>query len=265
MSKVLQERGFRSLPSSMEMNPKDHVKLILTAKANSDGIRHIGSGLNVVSNSQHSKIFSETIPFPRRLHDYYCDEWKEAREVKILETCSNYNTLPQKEKNLRSFTLPYFVHNVCFDKALVDLGASVSVIPISTYTNLGLGDLVPTRLTIELADGTIKHPRGITENVLVRIDVFKRKITLRVGESIKPATSIIKRVYMLKEGTNLDSKTKLVGEAVNESFDPLYGNYIELNDLDVPLEPRMNQDNNLEPTIDENAIVNEPLSKVVTK
>ncbi|GJS24902.1 hypothetical protein Tco_0453534 [Tanacetum coccineum] len=31
-----------------------------------------------------------------------------------------------------------------------------------------------------------------------------------------------------------------VGEAVNESFDPHYGNYIELNDLDIPLEPRMN-------------------------
>nr|GEX28833.1 putative reverse transcriptase domain-containing protein [Tanacetum cinerariifolium] len=80
-----------------------------------------------------------------------------------------------------------------------------------------------------------------------KMDVFKRKITLNVEEekivfkSIKPATSIIKRVYMLS--TNLDSKTKLRGEAVNESFDPNYGDYIELNDLDMPLEPKMNQDN----------------------
>ncbi|GKB90950.1 hypothetical protein Tco_0963222 [Tanacetum coccineum] len=40
--------------------------------------------------------------------------------------------------------------------------------PFPTYTNLGLGDLIHTRLTIELADRTIKHPRGIAENVLVR-------------------------------------------------------------------------------------------------
>ncbi|GJY23385.1 ribonuclease H-like domain-containing protein, partial [Tanacetum coccineum] len=168
--------------------------------------------------------------------------------------------------------------------ALVDLGASVSVMPFSTYTNLGLGILSHTRLTIELADRTIKQPRGIAENVLVRIgkfifpidfiildipedddvplilgrpflstahskiDVYKRKITLRVGEeklvfkSIKPATSLIRRVFMLK---NLE--TKLIGED-NESFDPLYGNYIELNDLDTPLEPKTIQDVNFEPT-----------------
>nr|GEX90028.1 hypothetical protein [Tanacetum cinerariifolium] len=47
--------------------------------------------------------------------------------------------------------------------------ASVTVMPISTYINLGLGDLAHTRLTIELPDRTIKHPRSIAENVLVRI------------------------------------------------------------------------------------------------
>nr|GEV37765.1 hypothetical protein [Tanacetum cinerariifolium] len=50
--------------------------------------------------------------------------------------------------------------------------ASVSVMPFSTYINLGLGGLSRTRLTIELADRTIKEPRGIAENVLVRIGKF---------------------------------------------------------------------------------------------
>ncbi|GKA61057.1 RNA-directed DNA polymerase, eukaryota [Tanacetum coccineum] len=193
---------------------------------------------------------------------------REAQDVKFLEAYDH--TLPQKEKDLGSFTLPCFIHNVCFDKALVDLGASVSVMPFSTYTNLGLGILSHTTLTIELADRTIKQPRGIAENMLVRIgkfifpidfiildipedddvplilgrpflstahskiDVYKRKITLRVGEeklvfkSIKPATSIIRRVFMLKD---LDSKTKLIEED-NESFDPLYG-FIIINNEDV--------------------------------
>ncbi|GJV71169.1 retrovirus-related pol polyprotein from transposon TNT 1-94 [Tanacetum coccineum] len=262
-------------------------------------IRNQGASIKTleIQIGQMSKVLQER-GFENQDHTPYKTHSTEAREVKILETYDN--TLPQKEKDPGSFTLPCFIHNVCFDKALVDLRASVSVIPFSTYTNLGLGDLAHTRLTIELADRTIKHPRGIAKNVLVRIgkfiflidfvildipedddvplilgrpflstthakiDVFKRKITLRVGEeklvfkSIKPATSIIRRVYMVKEITDLDSKTEIIGEPINESFDPHYGNYIELNDLDVPLEPRMNQDDEFEPTLD---FVNEPSYK----
>nr|GEU63578.1 hypothetical protein [Tanacetum cinerariifolium] len=93
-----------------------------------------------------------------RLQNYYCDDWREAQDVNILETYDH--TLPQKEKDPGSFTLPCFIHNVYFDKSLVDLGASVSVMPFSTYTNLGLGILSHTSLTIELADKTIKQPRA---------------------------------------------------------------------------------------------------------
>ncbi|GJZ19071.1 DNA/RNA polymerases superfamily protein [Tanacetum coccineum] len=70
-----------------------------------------------------------------------------------------------------SFTLPYFINNVCFDNALVDLGASVSVMPLSTYLNLGLGELAHTKLTVELADRTVKYLKGIAENVLVGIGI----------------------------------------------------------------------------------------------
>ncbi|GJY98141.1 retrotransposon protein [Tanacetum coccineum] len=167
MSKVLQERGFGSLPSSMERNPRDQVKSILTAKADFSGIRRIGCGLYVISGTQHRSILSETIPFPKRLQNFSCDDWRKAQDVKILDAYDH--TLPPKEKDPWNFTLPCFIYNICFDKALVDLGASVSVMPFSTYTNLGLGILSHTRLTIELADRTIKQPRGIAENVLVRI------------------------------------------------------------------------------------------------
>ncbi|GKC28484.1 putative reverse transcriptase domain-containing protein [Tanacetum coccineum] len=284
MSKVLQERGIKGLPGSTEPNPRDHVKSISTSKVDSSEIRHMGCSSYAISGSYHRSMFSKIVPFVRLLQNYCYDDWREAKDVKILEAYDH--TLPQKEKDLRSVTLPYLIHNVCFDKALVDVGASVSVMPFSTYTNLGLGILSHTRLTIELVDRTIKQPRGIAENMLVRIgkfifpidfiildipeddnvslilsrlflsiahskiDVYKRKITLRVGEeklvfkSIKPPTSIIRMVFMLKD---LDSKTKLVGED-NESFDLLFGNYININNLDTPLEPETNQDVDFEPT-----------------
>ncbi|GJS59361.1 RNA-directed DNA polymerase, eukaryota, reverse transcriptase zinc-binding domain protein [Tanacetum coccineum] len=59
MSKVLQERRFRSLPSSTETNPRDQVKSISIAKADFSGIRHIGCGPYVVSGTQHRSILSE--------------------------------------------------------------------------------------------------------------------------------------------------------------------------------------------------------------
>ncbi|GJU23398.1 hypothetical protein Tco_1156740 [Tanacetum coccineum] len=49
------------------------------------------------------------------------------------------DALPLKEKDLGSFSLPCSINNMCFDKALADLGASVSFMPYSTFSNLGLG------------------------------------------------------------------------------------------------------------------------------
>ncbi|GJR59469.1 hypothetical protein Tco_1501631 [Tanacetum coccineum] len=85
MSKVLQERGFGSLPSSTETNPRDQVKSISTAKANFSEIRRIGCGPYLVSGTQHMSIFSETVPFLRRLQNFGCNDGREAQDVKILD------------------------------------------------------------------------------------------------------------------------------------------------------------------------------------
>ncbi|GJS99221.1 reverse transcriptase domain-containing protein [Tanacetum coccineum] len=105
------------------------------------------------------------------------DELKDTDGEKDLE--AHYTNakplgkaLPRKEKDSGSFTLPCFIKNMCFNKALADLGASISVMPYSTYTTLGLGDLIPTKLIVELAYRTVKRPKGIAKNVLVGIDKF---------------------------------------------------------------------------------------------
>ncbi|GKD31194.1 ribonuclease H-like domain-containing protein, partial [Tanacetum coccineum] len=113
-----------------------------------------------------------TIPFSSRLNDYYCEENKGLYGSQFLEVYSYGashidNSIPRKEKDLGSFTLPCYINNVCFNNALADLGASVSVMPLSTYLNLGLGVLAHTKLTIKLADMTVKYPKGIGENVLL--------------------------------------------------------------------------------------------------
>ncbi|GJY09990.1 hypothetical protein Tco_0378175 [Tanacetum coccineum] len=125
MSKVLQERGIRGLPGSTKLNPRDHVKSISTTKVDSSEIRHMGYSPYAISGSQHKSTFSKVVPFPRRLQNYCCNDWREVEDVKILEAYDH--TLPQKEKDIESFTLPCFIHNDSLRKSLVDPEQSVSL------------------------------------------------------------------------------------------------------------------------------------------
>ncbi|GJY01285.1 mitochondrial proton/calcium exchanger protein-like protein isoform X1 [Tanacetum coccineum] len=278
ISKVLQGRELGSLPSPTETNSRDHVKSISTiVKADTSSIRRIGS------------------------HQYAGSYGPQFLEAYSYGASHIDKFIPRKEKDPWSFTLSCYINSVCFNNALADLGARVNVMPLSTYLNLGLGELAHTKLTVELADRTEKYPKGIAENMLLRIgkfvfpidfiildiledvkvplilgrpflstayakiDVFKRKITLRVGEekiifkSIKPASSLIKRVYMLslRERIELDLEARLMGETLvlNRSLDPFFEDYIELNDLNVPLELRRDQVDDLMLTIEECEVI----------
>ncbi|GJW20676.1 hypothetical protein Tco_0031298 [Tanacetum coccineum] len=98
-----------------------------------------------------------------------------------------------------------------------------------------------------------------------KIDVYKRNITLRAGEerivftSVKPASSLIKRVYMLslRERMELDLESRIMGETLvlNKLIDPFFEDYIELNELNEPFELRRNQSDDLMPTIEEGKVI----------
>ena len=64
------------------------------------------------------------------------------------------------------------IGGTCIDKALLDLGASVNLLPDSIYKQLGLGELKPTNITLSLVDRSVKIPQGIVEDVLVKVDKF---------------------------------------------------------------------------------------------
>jgi hypothetical protein len=54
----------------------------------------------------------------------------------------------------------------------LDLGASVNLLPYSVYVQLGLGELKPTSMTLQLVNRLVKVPRGIVEDVLIKVDKF---------------------------------------------------------------------------------------------
>ena len=64
------------------------------------------------------------------------------------------------------------IEGTCVEKALLDLGASVNLLPYLVYKQLGLGELKPTSITLSLADRSIKIPKGIVEDVLIQVDKF---------------------------------------------------------------------------------------------
>ena len=94
--------------------------------------------------------------------------------VNLTEECSAIlqRKLPQKLKDPGSFTIPCTIGNAIFERALYDLGASINLMPLSIFKRLGLGEARPTIVTLQLADRSLKHPRGVIEDVLVKVDKF---------------------------------------------------------------------------------------------
>ncbi|KAD7476900.1 hypothetical protein E3N88_00036 [Mikania micrantha] len=102
------------------------------------------------------------------------DRLGKLTEVPLSRDCSAVitNTLPEKLTDPGILTIPCLFGSDVRSHALADSGASINLIPYSLYKKLALGDLVPTRMTLSLADRSVKCPRGILENVLVKVDKF---------------------------------------------------------------------------------------------
>ncbi|XP_074289398.1 uncharacterized protein LOC141614552 [Silene latifolia] len=64
-----------------------------------------------------------------------------------------------------SFSIPCSIQGVAIKRALCDLGASVSLMPLSIFKKLDLGDLKPTRVSLQLVDRSVKFPISVIEDV----------------------------------------------------------------------------------------------------
>ncbi|XP_021768938.1 uncharacterized protein LOC110733230 [Chenopodium quinoa] len=118
--------------------------------------------------------------------------------VNLTENCSAIimNKMPPKLKDPGNFSIPCAINKMQIDNALCDLRASVSLMPYSVYQRLELGKLMPFKITLQLANRSIKFPKGKVEDVPLRvgkpflatsgamIDVKSAKISLKVGEEV---------------------------------------------------------------------------------
>ncbi|XP_059446560.1 uncharacterized protein LOC132178122 [Corylus avellana] len=80
--------------------------------------------------------------------------------------------LPIKYKDLGCPTISCMIGVSRIERALLDFGVSVNLLPYSVYLQLGLGELKPTLITLQLGDKSVKVPQGIIEDVLIKVDKF---------------------------------------------------------------------------------------------
>ncbi|XP_022014790.2 uncharacterized protein LOC110914296 [Helianthus annuus] len=102
------------------------------------------------------------------------DRLGEVSNIPLSGGCSTVvlNKVPEKLTDPGLFTIPCLFGSDTECRALADLGASINLMLYSMYERLGLGELSPTRMSLSLADRSVKYPRGIIENLLVKVDKF---------------------------------------------------------------------------------------------
>nr|GEW93274.1 reverse transcriptase domain-containing protein [Tanacetum cinerariifolium] len=80
--------------------------------------------------------------------------------------------LPEKLRDPGKFLIPCDFPRMEVCNALADLGASINLMPLSIWKKLLLPELTPTRMTLELADRSFTHPKGVAEDVFVKVGKF---------------------------------------------------------------------------------------------
>lgn len=104
--------------------------------------------------------------------------------------------VPPKIKDPGCPTVSYIIGRCEFTQALLDLGASLNLMPYAIYLLLGLGEIKPTFVVLQLVDRSTIRPRGVVENVLVKIKKIYYPIDFLVLD--------------LKVDVNVDSKIPII-------------------------------------------------------
>jgi hypothetical protein len=102
--------------------------------------------------------------YSRYLEDILANKYEittlRVDHVKISEQCSAATNGLEKQGDPGCPTIPCSVGSFKFEKALCDLGASVSVMPRYVFEKLRLPELEPTTMCLELGDNSIRYPLG---------------------------------------------------------------------------------------------------------
>ncbi|KAL5554935.1 hypothetical protein UlMin_037171 [Ulmus minor] len=191
ISKLLTERGQGALPSNTERNPREEAKAITLRsgkeleKSKEASKQAIEEDTSVSKNQPATttieqplpKLSSNAVPFPQRLRKQNLDK-QFSKFIDIFK--SLHINLPFVDMLEQMPKYAKFLKEVLSNKRRLEGNEKVMLTEECSailqrklpQKKLGLGEVKPTTVTLQLADRSIKHPRGIIEDVLVKVDKF---------------------------------------------------------------------------------------------
>ncbi|XP_014489940.1 uncharacterized protein LOC106752719 [Vigna radiata var. radiata] len=216
LAKKLEEKPVNTFRANTEPNPIEHCKAITTRSGKVlESVVVRKEGENEKSSEEHEKkeekkdkerqmdrfkkIFNEleiTLPLTEALQQIpayakyvkkFLSKKKKYLDKETIEVQGNCSaimqkSLPPKVKDPGSFTIPCTIGNHNIGKALVDLGASINLMPLSMLKKIGNLEVKSTRMILQMADRSIKHPYGVVEDVVIKVDKLKFPVDFVVME-----------------------------------------------------------------------------------
>ncbi|XP_021756140.1 DNA damage-inducible protein 1-like [Chenopodium quinoa] len=159
---------------------------------------------------------------------------EENATIALTAECSAIlqNTLPKKLGDPGSYSISVKHGDIEINRALCDLGASVSLMPFSMCKKLQMGELKPTHISLELVDMSAKFPLGVFEDVPLRVGKFFIPCDFVVMEMEEDAhvPIILGRPFLATAGAIIDMKNgKITFEVGDEKIE-----YSLLNAMGTP-------------------------------
>ncbi|GKC32594.1 hypothetical protein Tco_1039888 [Tanacetum coccineum] len=234
------EESLREFMAELVKRNDENYSLIKEIRASTDAaIRNQGASIkaleiqigqmsNVLQERGYGSLLSSTKTTPR-------DHLKSISTTKEVDIHSIHRIKPNRYGILEN----------------VLMGINIYVVPVD-FIVLYMPEDIKIPLILE---------RPFLSTAHAKIDVFKRKFALRIEndkivfKSDGPTTNLIKKLYVLglREQMEIDLEARLIGEALilNKSQDPEFGYFLELNDLNEPLELTNHENEDLDPKIEE--------------
>ncbi|GJZ82530.1 reverse transcriptase domain-containing protein [Tanacetum coccineum] len=128
-------------------------------------------------NISFAEALAQMPKYAKMLKDLLTNKEKllELANTPLNENCSAVllKKLPEKLGDPGKFLIPCDFSELEECLALADLGASINLMPLSVWKKLMLPELIPTRMTLELANRSIAYPVGIAEDIFLQVGKFR--------------------------------------------------------------------------------------------
>ncbi|KAJ1694699.1 hypothetical protein LUZ63_011397 [Rhynchospora breviuscula] len=150
----------------------------------------------------YAKYLKDIISNKRPLED--------LKTVRLTEQCSAVlrSEMPAKMDDPGKYTIPCTIGKATIKKALCDMGASVSLMPRTVFEKIGVGELKNTRMTLQLADSSVRLPLGVIEDVPVQVGKFyvPGDFVVMEMEEDKEVPIILGRPFLRTAGAFMDAR-----------------------------------------------------------